>query len=102
LIAFKFLVLRNNQNFNLLISIFRDYEGIESSLLKSKYLNATQLFNKMIESVRSNRPNCEEVINDKHLWSLNDKDYDFEKELQFISKTSYIYSIIRTKLNNKT
>jgi hypothetical protein len=51
------------------------------------------------------RPNSSDLFKSKHSWALNDKAFDFRRELEIIKnssneESSYVYSIINSKLKH--
>ncbi len=60
----------------------------EGSKLENQYLNLFELSERMTSSLKNKRPNCGEILLQKHLWSLNltelQNDSEFKsKEMQF-------------------
>jgi hypothetical protein len=49
------------------------------------------------------RPNCQQILKDKHLWALNENEFEFENELSLILKSeenserNFVYSILELK-----
>jgi hypothetical protein len=52
----------------------------------------------------SERPDCQQIIEDKHLWALDRHEFDFVEELGFIKKHKnnnlFVYSMITSKLES--
>jgi hypothetical protein len=52
------------------------------------------------------RPNCEEILEKKHLWSLNEEDFEINDELEKIIDSQgsenelTIYCLLRLELNS--
>jgi hypothetical protein len=68
-----------------------------------KYEKASDLNAKM-KNVRSkDRPSCKEILDIKHIWSLSEIEFDFENELESITKNSdpeiesYLISVIKNR-----
>jgi len=61
----------------------------------------------MTQLLPDERLDCEEVLKEKHLWSLDKNEFEIEKDLNFIldSKTEdenyLIYALIFLKIQNK-
>jgi hypothetical protein len=73
----------------------------EPKLLMSKYSRILDLLNSTKQSDPKNRPTCEEILENKNLWSLNEVKFNVMKKFQTILESSqtndYIYSIIKLK-----
>jgi hypothetical protein len=70
----------------------------------SKYQNALKFSERMTNLIPSKRPNCEEILESKHLWALDKNEFQINDELRQIleekSKDKQsIYHIFYTKLN---
>jgi hypothetical protein len=50
----------------------------------------------------SERPDCQQILEDKHLWALNRNEFNFDEDLRFItehkSDNQFVYSMIISKL----
>ncbi len=86
--------LKYKSFFNFIISYFLlNFRPIgEGSKLENKYLNLFELSERMTSSLKNRRPNCDEILLQKHLWSLNltelQNDSEFKsKEMQFTDNT---------------
>jgi hypothetical protein len=42
----------------------------------NKYNQAAELYSQMNYNIPSKRPDCESMLGAKHLWTLNDDDFD--------------------------
>lgn len=51
-------------------------------LLVSKYREAIELLNEMISQEPNKRPDCVEILSDKHLWALTGREFDVRKEFE--------------------
>lgn len=72
----------------------------------SKYQSACDLCFKMMDDIPENRPNCNEMLDDRNEWSLNELDFDFYRELEILSESynfqnSYLISLIKSRLTDK-
>jgi hypothetical protein len=67
-----------------------------------KYKESLKLLTKLTKRVPLKRPDCEKVCKDKHLWSLDWNDFDFETESKPIlasrKKNFYVYNILESKI----
>ena len=69
----------------------------------------SELCAKMTQNKAKNRPqSCRQILDDKHLWSLNEKDFDLKKEFKNLSKQrdkqymkSYNYKLIKCLILNE-
>jgi hypothetical protein len=56
-------------------------------------------------SLPKNRPNCEEILNGKNLWALNEEEFEIDDELKeelipkLVGENQLIFSILKSKLN---
>jgi hypothetical protein len=72
--------------------------------LKVKYNESLKLYGKMSSNFPHERPNCEEILENKKKWALNEKEFEINDELEKIidSKESEneltIYSMLRSKM----
>ncbi len=84
---------------------FRSYDEIDSSKLLSKYRNANDLSLKMKSERYRDRPNCDQILEDKHLWSLSDEQFDFKTDLEVFkancdeNESYYLISLLQHKYN---
>jgi len=51
-------------------------------ILYDKYQNLANLINESMSIVRAMRPNCDKILNDKHLWA-----YDFKDISNYLDRT---------------
>ncbi len=58
-------------------------ESVEP-LLRSKYKEALELWEKMLKSDPNQRPDCIEILNSRHLWALTLNEFDARKEFENI------------------
>ncbi len=82
--------------------ISRQYEDQNhSNTLMTKYQNILQICDKMTQTIIAKRPNCNEILNEKHLWALAENEFDYENEsVNSFDKNFYIYLILESKLKN--
>ncbi len=93
--------------FLFLILFFRSYEDNDSitDLLKSKFQNSVELYDDMTRSLQKKRPNCEEILEKKNLWALNEEEFEVDDEMreEIITKVNdenqIVFSILKSKLN---
>jgi serine/threonine protein kinase len=86
--------------FNFIISyLLLNFRSIgEGSKLEDKYLNLFELAEQMTSSLKKRRPNCDELLLKKNLWSLclyelqNDSEFK-SKEMQFSDNIFYSHFI---------
>jgi hypothetical protein len=57
------------------------------SIIDSKYYEIRKLFEKMTQSSPDERPNCEEILKNRHLWALDENEFEFENEMNVILKS---------------
>jgi serine/threonine protein kinase len=95
--------LKYKSIFNFLIFYFSiNFRPIgEGSKLENKYLNLFELSERMTSALKNRRPNCDEILVQKHLWSLNltelQNDSEFKsKEMQF-SDNSFHSCFVKMK-----
>ncbi len=87
-----------------MILYYRDYNGEEKpTLLKPKYEELHELYNKMTQALPKRRPDCKEILESK-LWALDKNEFEFKNEMKAILKTQknqnlFIYSILESKLS---
>jgi hypothetical protein len=60
----------------------------------------------MMDDIPENRPNCDEMLDNRNEWSLNELDFDFYRELEILSESynfqnSYLISLIKSRLTDK-
>jgi len=71
-----------------------------------KYRNANNMCDRMSQRKFSQRPNCEEILDERHLWALNVNDLENDKKLKKILDSDVgndfsVENMIRIKLNKK-
>jgi hypothetical protein len=64
---------------------YDDYQDISGGL-KKKYNESLELYEKMHSDFPHKRPNCEEILERKRLWALNDDEITDEQKIEIISK----------------
>jgi hypothetical protein len=72
---------------------------MKNFVLMSKYHEARNWCDRMTRRFPKHRPNCDEILAHKHLWALNDGEFDASKELKNISnlnrmKDTIVYTFI--------
>jgi hypothetical protein len=73
--------------------------------LKSKFQNAVEFYDDMTRSIQNKRPNCEEILEKKNLWALNEEEFEVDDEMreEIITKVNdenqIVFSILKSKLN---
>ncbi len=85
----------------LYFSLYNNYQGIEG--LKSKFKESLKLYEKMT-SFQQNRPNCEEILNGKNSWALNEKEFEIDDELKNLilkldNEKQFVFYILKSKFN---
>jgi hypothetical protein len=79
-----------------------------SKQLKDKYNESLKLFKKMHSDSPHERPNCEDILEGKSSWALNEDEFQVSDKLQKIigskqRKTELtIYSMLRLKINSSS
>jgi hypothetical protein len=70
--------------------------------LMSKFRNAKDFLIQMTNRAYKKRPDCQQILENKHIWALNREEFNAEQELRFVeeneSNNPYVYSMIITKL----
>jgi hypothetical protein len=93
-------------NLNKLKGLFSRNYQVDSAvdcIIWSKYHQASEFSSDMTNRKPSKRPNCETILEAKHLWALNEHEFDIENELKnffdskFEDKNLFIYSILESK-----
>ncbi len=74
-----------------------------SHLLKYKFRNAFELYERMTQFLPEERPDCEEILNTRHLWSLGKNEFTIDGEMKKLicsanEEKLTIYSILKSKL----
>jgi hypothetical protein len=74
-----------------------------SKLIESKYRELIKLGSKMWEDSPEARPNCGEILKDKHLWALSENEFDFIEEMRLllISEEDYEKNFVVRILEHK-
>jgi hypothetical protein len=71
--------------------------------LKTKYNAALDLYADMCSHLLRRRPNCEEILEEKNKWALNELEINHELKRQLIpklgDKNQIVFSIPKLKLN---
>jgi hypothetical protein len=90
-----------------LIDIFSSFETFENetALHILKYTNLKDLFEDMNQQNYKKRPNCEDILKNRYLWSMEKNAlincYGIIKNLIFFQKPhSFLYHMIESKLNS--
>lgn len=71
----------------------------------TKYEKARDLNEKMVNVRSKSRPDCKEMLENKHLWSLSEIEFDLQNELKLIiensdqTEESYLISVIQHRYN---
>jgi hypothetical protein len=71
-----------------------------STQINLKYYELKKLFQKMTHSSPDQRPNCEEILEEKHLWASDENEFDLNNEIRVILKseekneTKFVHSIL--------
>jgi hypothetical protein len=59
----------------------------------------------MIRGLPQKRPNCEQILERKKQWALNEEEFEIDEELKkelipkLVGKNQLIFSILKSKLN---
>jgi hypothetical protein len=69
-----------------------------------KYKELNDLCYRMMDIRYSNRPDCEQILENKHSWALSSEEFSAREELEKALNSSninnsFVYSIIKLKLN---
>jgi hypothetical protein len=73
--------------------------------LKTKYNAALDRYVDMLIPLHRRRPNCEEILEKKDLWALNEEELEISDELENIialkerENELTIYSMLRSEIN---
>jgi len=73
--------------------------------LKSKFQNDIELCDDMTRFVPNKRPNCEQILERKKQWALNEEEFEIDDELKkelipkLVGENQLIFSILKSKLN---
>ncbi len=74
--------------------------SILNSLLKNKYKTVIKLIIEMMSAMKSMRPTCEQLINNKSLWALNMIDIQSHSILEKLRKLSISEFSIENNFSN--
>jgi hypothetical protein len=58
--------------------------------ITNEYNELRILYEKMTHSLPHERPNCEEILKEKHLWALDENEFEFENGMNVILKKEEI------------
>jgi hypothetical protein len=59
----------------------------------------------MLRAISNKRPTCEQILNKKDLWALNEEEFEINDELKkelipkLVGENQLIFSILKSKLN---
>ncbi len=73
--------------------------------MKTKYKAALDLYVDMLHPLPQRRPNCEEILQRKTQWALNEEEFEVDDELKkelipkLVGENQLIFSILKSKLN---
>jgi hypothetical protein len=73
--------------------------------LKTKYKGALDLYVDMLNPLPQRRPNCEEILNRKNSWTLNEDEFEIDEKvkkelnLKMDDENQLIFSKLKSKLN---
>ncbi len=102
----KFEIIDTILSIKFLIDIFSSFETFENdtALHILKYTNLKELFENMNQQNFTKRPNCEDILKNRYLWSMEKNElkncYETIKNLIFFQKPhSFLYHMIDSKLN---
>jgi hypothetical protein len=76
-----------------------------SKQLKDKYNESLQLYEKMHSDFQHKRPNCEQILNKKDLWALEEQEFQIDDEVKkelirkFNDENQIVFSVLKSKLN---
>jgi Zyg-11 family protein len=82
---------------------FKDIECQDPHLQK-KYQRAFNMCKQMLLDIPDQRPDCEEILNEKQFWALSENELDIKTKLRAVldsnttNENSFIYSFIESKL----
>jgi hypothetical protein len=89
-----------------LIQFFRSYDEKElPQLLKTKFKAALDLYEDMLKPLPRKRPNCEQILEKKDLWTLNEKELEINDELRkeinskLNNQNKFVFDILASTLN---
>ncbi|HEY6435319.1 MAG TPA: hypothetical protein VIY47_01900 [Ignavibacteriaceae bacterium] len=67
-----------------------------------KFRKAKDFLIQMTNRAYKERPDCQQILDNKHLWALNREEFNAQQELRFVEENElnnpYVYSMIITKL----
>ncbi len=103
----KFEIIDTILSIKFLIDIFSSFETFENdnALHILKYKNLKDLFEDMNQQNFTKRPNCEDILKNRYLWSLEKNElkncYEIIKNsISFQKPYSFLYHMIDLKLNS--
>jgi hypothetical protein len=103
----KFEIIDTILSLRFLIDISSSFETFENdtALHILKYTNLKDLFEDMNQPNYKKRPNCEDILKNRHLWSMEKNElrncYEIIKNLILFQKPhSFLYHMIDSKLNS--
>ncbi len=103
----KFEILNTILSIKVLIDIISSFETLENgtALHILKYRNLKDLFEDMSQQNFTKRPNCEDILKNRYLWSMGKNElkncYEIIKNLIFFQNPhSFLYHMIDSKLNS--
>jgi hypothetical protein len=103
----KFEIIDTILSIKFLIDIFSSFEAFENdtALHILKYRNLKELFEDMSQQNFTKRPNCEDILKNRYLWSMEKNElkncYKIIKNLiSFQKPHSFLYHMINSKLNS--
>ncbi len=103
----KFEIIDTILSLRFLINIFSSFETFENdtALHILKYSNLKELFEDMNHQNFTKRPNCEDILKNRYLWSMEKYElkncFEIIKNLILFQKPhSFLYHMIESKLNS--
>ncbi len=73
---------------------------INNSLLNEKYKNVIKLIHEMMSSIKSKRPTCEQLLNNKSLWALSVSDIQNDSMFEKFNNLSISESLMKNNFCN--
>ncbi len=73
--------------------------------MKKKYKESLELCNEMTQRFPHKRPNCEEILERKNTWALNEEEFEIDDELRqelilkMNDENQIVFSLLKSKLN---
>ncbi len=71
----------NNLYFDVILYFYRPLKLENEKLLNNKLSKLFELTKEMLDLQKNNRPNCEQILNEKQFWSLSLNEIKDENEL---------------------